>query len=157
MSGIRRYRVINVILLLQIEMEEHRRHHRKQYHHFPAFAGNSVSGSRYTLDYIRVRSGCSCEIMPKPRKKKIAATKARRAKSKHRQQRDQELETWKSIRVLMTIHYTCNCVTDSGGYTWTNARHRRQGYMHEEYQCWSDNRTQWKRYQQLYHRFSDDN
>ncbi|EFN61693.1 hypothetical protein EAG_12697 [Camponotus floridanus] len=76
----------------KIEMEEHRRHHHKQFHHFPAFTGNSVSGSRYTLDYIRVRSGCSCEIMPKPRKKKSGATKPRRAKSKHRQQRDQELD-----------------------------------------------------------------
>lgn len=97
-NGIRRY-VINVIILsfIQIGMEEHRRHHHKEHHHFPAFPGNSVSGSGWTLDYIRVRSGCSCEIMPKPKKKKIAATKVRRAKSKQRQPRDQELdfETWK--------------------------------------------------------------
>lgn len=70
---------------------EHRRHHHREHYHFPAFTSNTVSGSGWTLDYIRVRSGCSCEIMPKPKKKKIAATKARRAKSKQRQLRDQEL------------------------------------------------------------------
>lgn len=69
--------------------EEHRRHHHRE-HRFPTFPGNTVSGSTWTLDYIRVRSGCSCEIMPKPKKKKPMATKARKAKSKLRQQRDQD-------------------------------------------------------------------
>ncbi|KYM77785.1 hypothetical protein ALC53_11796 [Atta colombica] len=69
--------------------EEHRRHHHRERHHFPAFSGNTVSGSEWTLDYIRVRSGCSCEIMPKPKKKKIAA-KTKKTKSKQRQPRDQE-------------------------------------------------------------------
>ncbi|XP_046819598.1 uncharacterized protein LOC124424495 [Vespa crabro] len=69
--------------------EEHRRHHHRE-HRFPTFPGNTVSGSTWTLDYIRVRSGCSCEIMPKPKKKKPMATKARKVKSKLRQQRDQD-------------------------------------------------------------------
>ncbi|XP_018359292.1 PREDICTED: uncharacterized protein LOC108758714 [Trachymyrmex cornetzi] len=72
--------------------EEHRRHHHRERHHFPAFSGNTVSGSEWTLDYILVRSGCSCEITPKPKKKKIAATKTKKTKSKQRQPRDQELD-----------------------------------------------------------------
>ncbi|XP_012539839.1 uncharacterized protein LOC105838666 [Monomorium pharaonis] len=76
----------------KIGMEEHRRHHHREHHHFPAFSSNTVSGSGWTLDYISVRSGCSCEIMPKPKKKKIVATKARKVKSKQRQPRDQELD-----------------------------------------------------------------
>lgn len=53
----------------------------------PTFAGNTVGGSMWTLDYIKVRSGCSCEIMPKPKKKK---------KYKKSKPRDQDLdpETW---------------------------------------------------------------
>ncbi|KAL6435869.1 hypothetical protein ACFW04_005619 [Cataglyphis niger] len=76
---------------LKIGMEEHKRHHRKERN--PALPSYSVSGSGWTLDYIMVRSGCSCQIMPKPKKKKIAAAKARRAKSKHRQSRNLEVET----------------------------------------------------------------
>ncbi|XP_071637160.1 uncharacterized protein [Temnothorax longispinosus] len=76
--------------IVQTPGSEHRRHHHREHHRFPAFSGNTVSGSGWTLDYIRVRSGCSCEVMPKPRKKKITASKARRAKSKQRQPRDQE-------------------------------------------------------------------
>ncbi|KAK9309687.1 hypothetical protein QLX08_000692 [Tetragonisca angustula] len=49
--------------------EEHGRHrHRERM--IPTFAGNTVGGSMWTLDYIKVRSGCSCEVMPKPKKKK---------------------------------------------------------------------------------------
>ncbi|XP_025157238.1 uncharacterized protein LOC105190478 [Harpegnathos saltator] len=48
--------------------------------------------TEWTLDYIRVRSGCSCEIMPKPKRKKSISNKTRRAKSKSRQPREQELD-----------------------------------------------------------------
>ncbi|XP_029052724.1 uncharacterized protein LOC117610694 isoform X2 [Osmia lignaria lignaria] len=49
--------------------EEHGRHrHRERL--IPTFAGNTVGGSMWTLDYIKVRSGCSCEVSPKPKKKK---------------------------------------------------------------------------------------
>jgi len=103
-------------------MEEHNRHHHqkeqqkgrhKEYHReqhreqhkdqFPAFPGNSTSESRWMLDYIRVRSGCSCEMIPKPKKKKVAAIKAKKTKSKHRQPRDQEqdFETWRRHCVPM--------------------------------------------------------
>ncbi|RLU26842.1 hypothetical protein DMN91_000639 [Ooceraea biroi] len=67
--------------------KEHREQHKDQ---FPAFPGNSTSESRWMLDYIRVRSGCSCEMIPKLKKKKNAAIKAKKTKSKHRQPRDQE-------------------------------------------------------------------
>ncbi|KAG7203341.1 hypothetical protein KM043_013417 [Ampulex compressa] len=60
--------------------EEHRRHHRRE-HRFPTFTGNTVGGSTWTLDYIRVRSGCSCEVMPKHKKKK---------KTRKMKQRDQD-------------------------------------------------------------------
>lgn len=78
-------------------MKEHRRHHHKEHHHkehddVPTISGNNVSGSGWALDHIMIRSGCSCHIMPKPKKRKIAATKARRAKSKQRQSRDPELD-----------------------------------------------------------------
>ncbi|XP_012281716.1 uncharacterized protein LOC105700460 [Orussus abietinus] len=71
--------------------EEHRRHHHRE-HHFPAFPGSTggPGGSTWTLDYIKVRSGCSCEISPKPKKKKATATKAKKAKSKPRQPRENE-------------------------------------------------------------------
>ncbi|KAL0106774.1 hypothetical protein PUN28_015375 [Cardiocondyla obscurior] len=72
--------------------EQHRRHHHREHYHFSAFSGNTASGSGWTLDYIKVRSGCSCEIIPKPKKKRIASTKARKAKSKQRHQRNQELD-----------------------------------------------------------------
>lgn len=58
----------------------------------PTFAGNTVGGSMWTLDYIKVRSGCSCEIMPKLKKKK---------KYKKSKPRDQDLdpETWDFHRI----------------------------------------------------------
>ncbi|XP_014486688.1 PREDICTED: uncharacterized protein LOC106750701 [Dinoponera quadriceps] len=48
--------------------------------------------TKWTLDYIRVRSGCSCEIMPKSKKKKATSSKSRRTKSKLHQPKDQELD-----------------------------------------------------------------
>nr|XP_033329128.1 uncharacterized protein LOC117221916 isoform X2 [Megalopta genalis] len=45
---------------------EHKRHHRERL----TFTANTEGGSMWTLDYIRVRSGCSCEVMPKPKPKK---------------------------------------------------------------------------------------
>ncbi|XP_016838315.1 uncharacterized protein LOC107980723 [Nasonia vitripennis] len=65
------------------EQPAHVRHHRRQeQHHFPAFPGSSSAGtSSWTLDYIKVRSGCSCEVTPKPRKKKLAAMKVKRTRT----------------------------------------------------------------------------
>lgn len=126
--------LIIVLIVVQIGMEQHRRHHHREHYHFPAFTSNTVSGSGWTLDYIRVRSGCSCEIMPKPKKKKIAATKARRAKSKQRQLvRDQELdfETWKCPYDSRPNDSTfwSNCVATGGrmrvrmwDYVWVHVR-----------------------------------
>ncbi|XP_048508970.1 uncharacterized protein LOC105683834 [Athalia rosae] len=59
--------------------EEHSRHHhrRKDLLEF--------HNSTWTLDYIKVRSGCSCEISPKPKKKKASATKSKKSRSKSRQ------------------------------------------------------------------------
>lgn len=79
------------ILLYQGGKEEHGRHrHRERM--IPTFAGNTVGGSMWTLDYIKVRSGCSCEIMPKLKKKK---------KYKKSKPRDQDLdpETWDFRRI----------------------------------------------------------
>ncbi|KAL6257066.1 hypothetical protein P5V15_012001 [Pogonomyrmex californicus] len=72
----------------RIEVEEHRRHHHREHHHFPSPL-NIVNGTGWTLDYIRVRSGCSCEIVPKPKKRKITAIKAKKTKSKQHQPKDQ--------------------------------------------------------------------
>lgn len=58
---------------------EHKRHHRERL----TFTANTEGGSMWTLDYIRVRSGCSCEVMPKPKKKK---------KCKKCKLRDQDLD-----------------------------------------------------------------
>ncbi|XP_020295896.1 uncharacterized protein LOC109860892 [Pseudomyrmex gracilis] len=78
----------------KVEVEEHRRHHHREHHRLTEFPpNNTVSGSGWALDYIEVRTGCSCEITPKPRKKKVTATKARKAKSKQRHAKDQEFET----------------------------------------------------------------
>ncbi|XP_032685336.1 uncharacterized protein LOC116850792 [Odontomachus brunneus] len=54
--------------------------------------GHPETKTEWALDYIRVRSGCSCEIMPKTKKKKAALSKARRAKSKLHQLRDLEFD-----------------------------------------------------------------
>ncbi|XP_015596360.1 uncharacterized protein LOC107268265 [Cephus cinctus] len=70
-------------------IEGHGRHHHSEYH-FPAFPGNGVGSSPWILDYVKVRSGCSCEVMPKPKKKKATATKSKKARSKLRQPRDHD-------------------------------------------------------------------
>lgn len=36
----------------------------------PTFPGAGSGNNTYTLDYISVRSGCSCVVMPSKRKKK---------------------------------------------------------------------------------------
>ncbi|XP_054288007.1 uncharacterized protein LOC129003736, partial [Macrosteles quadrilineatus] len=46
-------------------------HTNHRLHHFPSFPSG---GSNWMLDYIRVRSGCSCEVSPR--------VKRRRAKNK---------------------------------------------------------------------------
>ncbi|XP_028132980.1 uncharacterized protein LOC114328350 [Diabrotica virgifera virgifera] len=37
---------------------------------FPMFPDHQHGGATYTLDYIRIRSGCSCEVTAKRRRKK---------------------------------------------------------------------------------------
>ena len=46
--------------------------HRHSHQHFNPFHHNRFErgGSSWTLDYIRVRSGCSCVVYPKPRRRK---------------------------------------------------------------------------------------
>ncbi|XP_023706385.1 uncharacterized protein LOC111863863 isoform X1 [Cryptotermes secundus] len=67
--------------------EPQRHHyHRHRPSHLPALplttsTPNSFGGSEWMLDYIRVRSGCGCEVMPKPKKKHSAANKGKKTKS----------------------------------------------------------------------------
>ncbi|XP_046737520.1 uncharacterized protein LOC124406208 [Diprion similis] len=68
-------------------LDEHRHHHG---HQILAVPGTIAGGSGWALDYIKVRSGCSCEVSPKPKKQKASATKAKRARSKQRQPRDND-------------------------------------------------------------------
>ncbi|XP_058801710.1 uncharacterized protein LOC131670267 [Phymastichus coffea] len=74
-------------IVQNLEGEQHRRHRHRpeqsqpQQHQFPAFPGNGGTSS-WTLDYIKVRSGCSCEVSPKPRKRKLAAMKVKRTRSR---------------------------------------------------------------------------
>lgn len=44
-------------------------------HNFPAFP--STDGATFTLDYIRVRSGCSCVVAPNAKKKRDKKVKKR--------------------------------------------------------------------------------
>lgn len=70
-----------------------RKEHILPKENFLTLSGNStLSGSGWSLDYIKVRSGCSCELIPKPKKKKKVATKARKVKSKLHHPRDQETD-----------------------------------------------------------------
>ncbi|XP_033219555.1 uncharacterized protein LOC117174495 [Belonocnema kinseyi] len=80
-----------IIQSSEIKKGEHMRHHHEQ-QQFPAFLGSAASGSTWTLDYIRVRSGCSCEITPKPKKKKFAAMKVKKIRSKSRASRNDSSE-----------------------------------------------------------------
>ncbi|XP_066905692.1 uncharacterized protein [Halyomorpha halys] len=50
--------------------EEMKPHHRLN--HFTSF---SAKGSNWMLDYIRVRSGCSCEVTPRAKKKRNPKSK----------------------------------------------------------------------------------
>lgn len=77
--------------------KEHQKGHHKLYHKEhreqrkdQVSPPSEVVSKKWMLDYIKVRSGCSCEITPKVKKKKVAAIKAKKTKSKHRQPRDQE-------------------------------------------------------------------
>lgn len=56
-------------------------------HHFPSFPSG---GSNWMLDYIRVRSGCSCEITPKVKRKRA---KTKRTKNKRTESGISEEET----------------------------------------------------------------
>ncbi|XP_066591178.1 uncharacterized protein [Prorops nasuta] len=86
-------------IIENLERERYRHHHSKE-SRFPPFQGDTAGGKTWALDYVRVRSGCSCEITPKPKKKKHAQLKAKKAKSKQRlrllgrdSDQDFELET----------------------------------------------------------------
>lgn len=56
------------------------RQHSQRPHHFPSFP---AAGTNWMLDYIRVRSGCSCEVTPR--------SKRRRPKSKRMKNRKTEI------------------------------------------------------------------
>ncbi|XP_063982092.1 uncharacterized protein LOC135165080 [Diachasmimorpha longicaudata] len=60
--------------------------HRHKDHHV-LFLG---SGSPWRLDHIRVRSGCSCEVFPKPKKKKATGLRSKKVKSKMRKPREED-------------------------------------------------------------------
>ncbi|XP_034933787.1 uncharacterized protein [Chelonus insularis] len=63
---------------------EHHRHRHKNHHHFPTLGADSP----WKLDFIRVRSGCSCEVSPKlKKKKKPSAIKLKKSKTYTRYQR----------------------------------------------------------------------
>ncbi|KAK5650453.1 hypothetical protein RI129_001482 [Pyrocoelia pectoralis] len=51
------------------------RHHHQRANYFPAFP--STDGATFTLDYIRVRSGCSCVVTPNAKKKRDKKLKRR--------------------------------------------------------------------------------
>lgn len=66
--------------------DQQRHHHHHRLHHLTGLplttsTPNSFGGSEWMLDYIRVRSGCGCEVTPKP-KKRSAANKGKKSKSK---------------------------------------------------------------------------
>ncbi|KAK4881630.1 hypothetical protein RN001_004949 [Aquatica leii] len=54
------------------------RHHHQRPNYFPAFP--STGGATFTLDYIRVRSGCSCVVSPNAKKKRDRKLKRRGGK-----------------------------------------------------------------------------
>jgi hypothetical protein len=77
--------------------EPQRNYHRSKPHHLPALplttsTPNSFGGSEWMLDYIRVRSGCGCEVMPKPKKRRSATNKSKKSKSKKNYSED-DLQT----------------------------------------------------------------
>nr|CAD7578796.1 unnamed protein product [Timema californicum] len=55
------------------DQQRHHHHHHNNNQHlsksFPSFSSSS-GGSDWMLDYIKIRSGCSCEVMPKAKKKR---------------------------------------------------------------------------------------
>lgn len=65
-----------------------RHHHHREQHAFslppPSSGGNGgPSGSGWMLDYIRVRSGCSCEVTPKTKKKRNHKLQKNKNKKNH--------------------------------------------------------------------------
>ncbi|KAJ8669118.1 hypothetical protein QAD02_000377 [Eretmocerus hayati] len=59
---------------------QHHRHHHSRHQTFPSLSGSAGAATNsWTLDYIKVRSGCSCELAPK--KGKLAAMKVKRTRS----------------------------------------------------------------------------
>jgi hypothetical protein len=45
------------------------RHHHQRLKNFPSFPAAGPGGTTWTLDYIRVRSGCGCVVMPNKKKR----------------------------------------------------------------------------------------
>ncbi|XP_063220680.1 uncharacterized protein LOC134530057 [Bacillus rossius redtenbacheri] len=70
--------------IVQDPETSHAHHHRHGDQNlsksFPSFS-SAAGGSSWMLDYIRIRSGCSCEVSPKPKKKR-AAGKSKKARGK---------------------------------------------------------------------------
>lgn len=46
------------------------RHHHQSTNYFKSFPASGPEGSSWTLDYIRVRSGCSCVVVSNKKKKR---------------------------------------------------------------------------------------
>lgn len=53
------------------------RHHHERPNHLPSFPSSGPGGPLLSLDYIRVRSGCSCEVTPILKKKRGKKSKRR--------------------------------------------------------------------------------
>ncbi|XP_074115905.1 uncharacterized protein LOC141538378 isoform X2 [Cotesia typhae] len=70
------------ISIMENENMEHHHRHRHEAHYFTSY------GSSWTVDHIRVRSGCSCEIIPKPKKKRPLTLKSKKLKHKPKKKDD---------------------------------------------------------------------
>lgn len=53
------------------------RHSHQRPNYFPSFPASGPDGATWTLDYIRVRSGCSCVVLPNKKKKRDRAPEKR--------------------------------------------------------------------------------
>lgn len=76
-------------LIKDPDAEEGQHKHRHKAHH----SENPSPRTPWTLDHIKVRSGCACQLTPKPKKKRVTnGTKNKKDKSKTRRPHDQEFD-----------------------------------------------------------------
>lgn len=66
-------------------VKEDQHKHRHKGHHTEKVEPRTP----WILDHIRVRSGCACQLTPKPKKKPAYGTKVKKDKSTTRRQYDQ--------------------------------------------------------------------